>query len=174
MNRYIFFVLLGSFVIMALISSYLNSYNVSAASPIVEEVVLGENHTCVLLSDGSVKCWGNNHFGQLGRGDRRTIGFDRNHMGENLLPVSLGSGIFVEQLVAGAYHNCALLSNNTIKCWGRNDFGQLGQGHYRKGKKNAGVSTVGSRKNEMGDYLQPTEIGWKGNIASITSGAYHT
>ena len=174
MGKGAFIVLFGSFVMIALIFSHSNFYSAFADSLIVEDVVLGENHTCVLLSDKSVKCWGNNHFGQLGRGDRRTIGFARDHMGENLLPVSLGSGVYVEQLVAGAYHNCALLSDNNIKCWGRNDFGQLGQGHYRKAKKNAGVSTVGSRKDEMGDRLQPTEIGWKGNIVSITSGAYHT
>ena len=114
-----FIVLFGSLVMIALIFSYSNFYSAFADSPIVEDAVLGENHTCVLLSVGSVKCCGNNHFGQLGRGDRRTIGFARDHMGENLLPVSLGSGVSVEQLVAGAYHNCALLSNNNIKCWGK-------------------------------------------------------
>ena len=99
-----FIVLFGSFVMIVLSFSHSNFYSAFADSLIVEDAVLGENHTCVLLSDGSVKCWGNNHFGQLGRGDRRTIGFARDHMGENLLPVSLGSGVSVEQLVAGAYH----------------------------------------------------------------------
>ena len=174
MSRNFFIILLGLFILLTIFISFNFNVNcVVADSRTVVDVVLGENHTCGLLNDGSVKCWGNNHFGQLGRGDRRTIGFKRDHMGENLLPVSLGSGVSVEQLVAGAYHNCALLSNNTIKGWGRNDFGQLGQGHHQKNTAST-VSTGGSRKNQMGDYLQPTEIGGKGNIASISSGAYHT
>jgi alpha-tubulin suppressor-like RCC1 family protein len=76
-------------------------------------------HTCMLLANGSVQCWGWNVFGQLGNG---TFTF-----WSELLPVmGLGSG--ATALAAGNYHTCALVPGGGVKCWGRDSFGQLGAG----------------------------------------------
>ena len=84
---------------------------------------LGDRHTCALLEDRSVKCWGDNHFSQLGRGHTRiTIGDDEH-------PSSIGSinlGARVEKLSVGSDFTCALLENNQIKCWGTNFSGESG------------------------------------------------
>jgi len=78
----------------------------------------GENYSCAVVSDGTVKCWGLNNAGQLG--DGTIISKSR--------PVSV-FGISTAVAVAGGYnHSCALLSSGAIKCWGSNAYGQLGNG----------------------------------------------
>lgn len=83
----------------------------------------GGSHTCALLSDGSLRCWGRNALGAVGDGTN----IDR------LTPVPV-SGLFsnpaslVAALAGGALHNCALLANGTVRCWGSNSGGRLGNG----------------------------------------------
>jgi alpha-tubulin suppressor-like RCC1 family protein len=86
----------------------------------------GYRHTCALTVDGSVQCWGRNDFGQLGLGHANDIGDDE------LPAVSVSKvplGVSVKQLAAGGDTTCVLLDDDTVRCWGRNDFGQLGLGH---------------------------------------------
>lgn len=90
-------------------------------------LVAGYAHTCALLRTGAVRCWGLNAQGQLGYGHTRNVGDDES-------PASTGTvnvGGSVRELVAGAWHTCALLETGTLRCWGRNDSGQLGYGHTR-------------------------------------------
>jgi alpha-tubulin suppressor-like RCC1 family protein len=76
-------------------------------------------HTCALLAGGTAKCWGYNFSGQLG--DRTTT--------ERHSPVVVfGVDSAVAIAAGGDEHTCALLADGTAKCWGRNTFGQLGDG----------------------------------------------
>lgn len=103
---------LGQFVSIPLISQGLYRG--------VKSVALGENHTCVLLSTNKIGCWGWNAFGQLG--DSTTT--DRSA----LTTVStLPSGIL--KITSGWNHTCALISDNTVQCWGYNRSGQVGNGN---------------------------------------------
>ena len=86
----------------------------------------GDVHTCAVLDDGSVKCWGRNSYGQLGLGDTNSRGDGSNEMGDNLPVVDLGTGRTATAIAAGQYHTCALLDNASVKCWGFNFSGQLG------------------------------------------------
>ncbi|RYE86418.1 MAG: hypothetical protein EOO75_15755, partial [Myxococcales bacterium] len=94
----------------------------------VVQVVVGAAHVCALRQAGSVKCWGDNSFGQLGQGDTAARGDGPGEMGTDLLTVKLGSTSPVVQLAAGAHHTCARRQDGRVKCWGRNDRGQLGLG----------------------------------------------
>jgi alpha-tubulin suppressor-like RCC1 family protein len=87
----------------------------------IGSVSAGGQHTCVLTYNGGVKCWGRNHFGQLGNG---TIDPSNAYPPGDV--TSLTSG--VAQVSAGGVHNCALTNSGGVKCWGGGSAGQLGDG----------------------------------------------
>src|SRR6266550_4578050 len=80
-------------------------------------------HTCVLLQDGRVECWGDNNFGQLGNGSERGI------FNPPTAPVTGITGAVAA--TSGAEHTCALLRGGRVQCWGRGFFGRLGDGQDR-------------------------------------------
>jgi alpha-tubulin suppressor-like RCC1 family protein len=88
-------------------------------------VSAGEFHTCAVLDDGSLRCWGRNDHGQLGQGNTTDIG---DNAGESSVEVDLG-GAAARGVAAGMFHTCALMDDGSVRCWGRNTFGQLGQGN---------------------------------------------
>jgi alpha-tubulin suppressor-like RCC1 family protein len=74
------------------------------------------DHTCVLLSGGTVQCWGGNAWGQLGDGST-TSSFD---------PITVSGITHATLVTVGRSHSCALLADGTVQCWGNNSDGQLG------------------------------------------------
>ena len=172
------------------------------------KVAAGLNHTCALVSD-AVRCWGDNDTGQLGNGT--TTG--------SLTPVGvqLGNLVFFGsgererpiELVGGQSHSCALISSasegfQTVRCWGGNANGQLGDGttQNRLSARTAGITgavrlAAGFRhtcalrsdrtvwcwgdnaSGQLGDgtttdRLQPVQVPGLSGVAAITAGADHT
>ena len=84
----------------------------------VNNISLGDNHSCALLNDSTVKCWGDNSSGQLGNGTTNS----------SLIPTLVSGISTATQISLGGNHSCALLSDSTIKCWGMGYSGQLGNG----------------------------------------------
>ena len=90
-------------------------------------IAAGLFHTCALLDDASVKCWGYNLRGQLGIGSTNNMGDGSGEMAQ-LTGINLGTGRTAIAIAAGYSHSCALLDNYSVKCWGRNNHGRLGIG----------------------------------------------
>ncbi len=134
-------------------------------APSVLNVVAGGYHNCALLVGGIVKCWGRNFYGELGQGDTSFRGDGASEMGDNLPAVDFGSGRTATSIVAGQYHNCALLDNGSVKCWGRNEHGELGLGD---------TTDRGDGPNEMGDHLEAIDFGSGRSVKSIVAGDFHT
>jgi alpha-tubulin suppressor-like RCC1 family protein len=84
---------------------------------IANAISAGGDHSCALTGDDKVWCWGKNTYGQLGRGSSGVA---------DHIPVAV-SGINTAIAVgSGEFHSCALLSDRSVRCWGRNQHGQLG------------------------------------------------
>ncbi|MEO1056831.1 MAG: RCC1 domain-containing protein, partial [Actinomycetota bacterium] len=77
---------------------------------------LGFDHACVLFSGGGVGCWGVGDDGRLGYGDTDDVGDDEPPLAKGL--VDVGAGRTVKAISAGRRGTCALLDNDTIRCWG--------------------------------------------------------
>lgn len=127
--------------------------NAGATAPVtvtglaaVKQLALGYDHSCALLSDKTVRCWGYNASGQVGDGTTT----------DRWSPVAVSGLGDVVAISAGAHHTCAVLSSGGAKCWGGNGNGQLGDGTTTRRSTPVAVS------------------GLSAGVAGITAGAAHT
>ena len=121
-------------------------------------ITTGTGYTCALLDDNNTKCWGRGHVGQLGHGKTSDLDSPPN------LSIQLGTGRTATAIEAGNFHTCAVLDNSSIKCWGLNDSGQLGQGS---------TSNLGDNTNEI-NGLPAVDLGAGKNARAISAGDSHT
>ncbi len=119
------------------------------ARGVVDLALGGVGHSCALMADGQVKCWGWNGNGQLGIG--------RIDAGTSTPLTVVGLGVPVTKITAGEYHTCALTAGGQMACWGNNVSGQLGSG------------TI-----EMTSSTPVIVPGLGGSIIDIAAGSSHT
>jgi hypothetical protein len=81
-------------------------------------IAAGIGHTCAVVSDGQVQCWGWNMSGQLGDGTNTNYA---------VIPTTV-TGLTGATAIAAGLHTCATVSGGHARCWGDNDTGQLGDG----------------------------------------------
>ena len=84
-------------------------------------VTAGSLHSCALLVNGDITCWGEGDYGRLGYGNTQDIGDDETP--ENLTVDVGGPAI---KVVAGTHHTCAILETGAVRCWGLGNVGRLG------------------------------------------------
>lgn len=111
----------------------------------VMKLASGLYHNCAARTDGSVVCWGQNDFGELGNGSTSL----------KAGPAAVAGLTDVVALAAGFSHTCALKSDGTVACWGYNGYGQLGDG-----------TTT--------DRLVPTAVPGLAGVVALAAGGYHT
>jgi len=113
-----------------------------------ESVAVGTHHACAILEDGSVRCWGENKSGQLGNGEQ-------GHEASRATPVEVRGLDSVADVAAGNRHNCALLEDRGLRCWGDNFYGGLGTGDREA-------------------RTEPTEVTGLESVVSVAAGLGHT
>ncbi len=116
----------------------------------VMEISSGGGTNCALIDNGSVECWGANNLGQLGDGSQ-----DSSRSSVTVTGITTAQSVSVGW---GSGFACALLTDNTIRCWGSNWDGQLGDG-------NGGPNTMS---------LVPVTVNGITTAASIATGGYHS
>jgi len=116
-----------------------------SAPPVKHIITTAFRHSCAVISDGTVRCWGENAYGQLGNGTTTDSTSPVQVSGiSNAVEVVNGGDSSLN--TGGTSYSCALLSDGTIKCWGRNSFGAMGNGtsgnYYTTPVSVSGISTA--------------------------------
>ena len=124
-------------------------------------VAAGQFHTCVVMDDNNVRCWGTGGSGRLGYGNENTVGDAQPPASAG--PVNLGAGRSAKAITAGGAHSCAILDNDAVRCWGSAGFGQLGYGSF----ENVGLTSVPGA-------VAPVNLGAGRTARAITAAEYHT
>ena len=123
--------------------------------PQINEVSVGEGHSCAVTSDNTLSCWGWNEDGQVGNGT--TI--------DRVSPQGIAGEIVWSSVSAGRQHSCGISASLSLYCWGDN-----------QGPETFGAQ-VGSGQLGLGDLIDrfaPTRVGTRTDWASVSSGSYHT
>eukprot|EP00971_Amphidinium_carterae_P209029 4146888-Amphidinium_carterae.1 len=128
-------------------------------------------HTCVLLDDSSITCWGNAIYGQLGMQDTVNRGGSPGTMGNNLPLVDLGSGFTPATLNRMNYdRSCAISSDGSWKCWG---LAWLSQNAASQLLGYEDEDNRGDAEGEMGGNLPVVNLG-SGLLAdTVQHGVWH-
>jgi alpha-tubulin suppressor-like RCC1 family protein len=120
-------------------------------------IASGDSHTCALLNDETIKCWGSNQYGQLGLGDTNWRGDEAGEMGDNLPAVDLGPGSVPTAVSAGTSRTCVLLKGGSVKCWG---YALAVQG------------SLGDEPDEMGANLPAIDLSSSKTAVAIKVGSH--
>jgi hypothetical protein len=117
-------------------------------------------HSCAIFGDGEVKCWGSTEQGALGLGTIPVNTTEGRVVADSQM-VELGTGRVARSLAGGGAFSCALLDGGDVKCWGKNDLGQLGQGD---------TESRGDEAGELGDALPAIDLGAGRTALTIAGG----
>jgi alpha-tubulin suppressor-like RCC1 family protein len=128
------------------------------------QVAAGDRHSCAVLSNGRVECWGDNEEGQLGDGGGGAGGYSPT-------PVEAKELTDAIQVAVGNNHSCAVLSSGHVECWGDNEEGQLGYGRNPEGCEES-ADVCDESPHEVSGINSATQIAAGGNdsCALLSSG----
>ncbi|MEE3277441.1 MAG: hypothetical protein VX216_02815, partial [Candidatus Thermoplasmatota archaeon] len=94
------------------------------------EISAGFHHTCSIMDDFSLSCWGDNAWGQVGNNASGEFPLDSSEDVGYPTHIPLPPGRTAVAVSLGGYNSCAILDNGSGMCWGLNDVGQVGDGTY--------------------------------------------
>ena len=105
------------------------------------DISAGHYNSAILMSDGTVKIWGNNRYGQLGNGTTT----------DSSIPITVPGLTNVKQIAIGEGHAMALLNDGTVKAWGFNGMFQLGDGTFENSYVPVSVCNSGQNLSSILD-----------------------
>lgn len=153
-----------------------NVASAAAAAPInlgpgrtASAIAAGEAHTCAILDNGAVRCWGFGGNGRLGTGGTDSVGNDPGETPASVPPVDLGPGRLGRALSVGFSHTCALLDDASIRCWGFGGSGRLGYGNENSVGDNPARSVLLAGPVPVGGSVAPTVADLALGLSSSTS-----
>jgi len=122
------------------------------------DVAIGVDHACAIVASGAategvVRCWGHNDFGQLGDGTTTA----------STAPVSVAISNAIE-LAAGLGSTCALLRTGEVRCWGFNANGQLGDGSTTSRAAPVAVAGLAGARRLDGSLLRYCAVAGTGEV----------
>lgn len=123
------------------------------------DIAAGSAHTCAVLEDGSVRCWGDGQNGRLGLASTTNVGDTPARLPDMVPTVSLGGA--AQAVTAGSAHTCVRMVDGAVRCFGLGGDGRLGLGN-----------TVSVGDNELPDAVPP--IGFPGRVLGLEAGGAHT
>lgn len=131
---------------------------------LAREIFAGGNSTCALSHASKLKCWGSNHFFQLGTDRKNDVGNDQGEMGENLKEFDVSAlGGTVQKVALSTNYTCVLSTEQNLRCWGANNnrilLGSFFDNNYQN-TRNYGhkVTDVFVGKNHMCLIRQDKEV----------------
>jgi alpha-tubulin suppressor-like RCC1 family protein len=123
-------------------------YQVVGLTSGVTAIAAGGKHACALMTGATVKCWGLNDHGALG--------YSTGLLNYSKVPNDVPGLTNVTAIAVGGQHTCALISGGTVKCWGLNASGQIGN-------------------HSTSDASSPTVVsGLPAGVTAIATGSQHT
>ena len=125
----------------------------------VKQLSAGANHTCALMTDAKVRCWGECAWGQCGIPGQVAAG----PIGDNEKPSAVAPmevGVDVEKVAAGGQHTCLLLKGGKVRCFGEGEWGRLGYGDQL------------DIKEKKPSELKDVDVG--GEVVDLQAGNYNT
>ena len=127
----------------------------SSHSILRDHIAAGGDHTCVILSGGPVKCWGDNSAGQTGGGVQNANN-TLTLRGTASKPLSVGE--VATHIEAGWNHACAILIDKSVKCWGENLYGATGGGTQNE-QNTLALSGIAGKPLNIGETATAIAVG---------------
>ena len=109
---------------------------------------------------GRVACWGDNDYGVLGRNDDAKV-----NLASDAIAIDFGTSFVSKFIYGGGHHSCALSVEKCAKCWGRGNYGQLGDGS---------TASRGNSSSEMGDAWPCIDFGADFTVDTLGLGEDHS
>jgi hypothetical protein len=165
--------------------------NISIKMSPIQHVALDEGSVCAISITGKVKCWGRNITSSNSLSSVGLLGLENNippgdtdcnydykidnadcwgddpgEMGDNLPEINLGSNRTAKKISMSFGTTCTIMDDNSLKCWGSNDYGKLGIGLPT-------YETIGDESGEMGNNLQSIDLGGGVYAIDVKIGRYN-
>jgi alpha-tubulin suppressor-like RCC1 family protein len=124
----------------------------------IADVVMGDNHTCALTSEGETACCGTGAQGQHGYGTAVSLGDSLSEIPRPLHSYNRG----IAQIASGSNHTCVRVREEGVRCWGNAGNGRLGNG--------SSTLHLGDNSGDLPISVVPSISG----VALVSAGGAHT